>query len=54
MYRKMSTLGGGYVQMSRRREKRCPQYRVLGQLRFKKDSAQKDIGDLPHLLRSPD
>jgi hypothetical protein len=46
----MPTLGWGYVQTSRRREKRCPQYRVLGQLRFKKDLAQKTIGDLSRSL----
>jgi hypothetical protein len=38
MYRERPTLTWGYVQTRERRDKRCPQYRVLGSLRFRKDS----------------
>ena len=50
MYKEWPTLTWGYVQTRERRDKRCPQYRVLGSLPFRKDS---EFGSLKSWLAPP-
>ena len=55
MYKEIPTLGWGYVQTRKRRDKVCPLYRVLGSLRIWKNSAfgSLKICGLPAVACSP-